>query len=80
MNTRKLTLTFLIIAREAFDSLSNGAPHSDGHQPAAFDFGGKDILSKVSSELDIKEGADMKFGFKENKVHLFDSWTEKTIF
>ena len=45
-----------------------------------FDFGGKDILSKVSSELDIKEGADMKFGFKENKVHLFDSWTEKTMF
>lgn len=45
MNTRKLTLTFLIIAREAFDSLSNGAPHSDGHRPAAFDFGGKDTTS-----------------------------------
>ncbi len=45
-----------------------------------FDFGGKDILSKVSSELNIKEEAIMKFGFKENKVHLFDSWTEKTIF
>ena len=45
-----------------------------------FNYGDKDMLSKVSSELDIKEGKNMKFAFKENKIHLFDSWTEKTIF
>lgn len=45
-----------------------------------FQYGGKEMLSKVSSELDVSEGKQMKFVFRKNKFHLFDIWTEKSIF
>ena len=45
-----------------------------------FNYGNKEILSKVSSELDVKEGKTMKFAFRKSKFHLFDIWTEKAIF
>lgn len=45
-----------------------------------FNYGDKDVLSKVSSELDVEEGKEMEFAFKPSKFHLFDAWTEKTIF
>lgn len=44
-----------------------------------FHYGEKEILSKVSSELDIKEDEDIRFSFRKNKFHLFDIWTEKSI-
>ena len=45
-----------------------------------FDFGGKDILSKVSAENLIESGSEMKLKIIEEKVHLFDTLTNHSIF
>ena len=44
-----------------------------------FDFGGKDILSKVSAEKPIESGTEMKLAIVENKIHLFDEESSLTI-
>ena len=45
-----------------------------------FDFGGKDVLSKVISERIISANEDIILKINESKIHLFDSKTEKAIF
>ena len=45
-----------------------------------FDFGGKDILSKVSAEKLIESGTEMKLKIIEEKIHLFDTITDFSIF
>ena len=45
-----------------------------------FDFGGKDILSKVSAEKLIESGAMMKLKIIENKMHIFDKESSLTIY
>ena len=45
-----------------------------------FDFGGKDILSKVSAERLIESGAEMKLKIIEEKIHLFDPISEYSVF
>ncbi len=37
-----------------------------------FDFGGKDMLSKVSADKLIESGTEMKLKILEEKIHLFD--------
>ena len=37
-----------------------------------FDFGGKDMLSKVSAEKLIESGTEMKLKMIEEKIHIFD--------
>ena len=44
-----------------------------------FDFGGKDILSKVSADKLIPSGVSMNLLINEDKIHLFDTRTEMTI-
>ena len=44
-----------------------------------FDFGGKDILSKVSADKLIPSGVVMSLLINEDKIHLFDSHSEMTI-
>ena len=44
-----------------------------------FDFGGKDILSKVAAEKLIESGTEMKLEIVENKIHLFDEESEMSI-
>ena len=44
-----------------------------------FDFGGKDILSKVSAEKLIPSGVTMNLLIVEDKIHLFDVRSEMTI-
>ena len=44
-----------------------------------FDFGGKDILSKVSAEKLIPSGVTMNLLIVEEKIHLFDVRSEMTI-
>ena len=44
-----------------------------------FDFGGKDILSKVSADKLIPSGVVMNLKINEEKIHLFDIHTEMTI-
>ena len=44
-----------------------------------FDFGGKDILSKVSAEKLIPSGVEMNLLINEDKIHLFDAQSEMTI-
>ncbi|MCQ3035667.1 MAG: TOBE domain-containing protein [Bacilli bacterium] len=45
-----------------------------------FDFGGKDILSKISAEKEIESGSEIKLKFNKEKVHLFDVDSEITIY
>ena len=45
-----------------------------------FDFGGKDILSKVSAEKLIESGTMMKLKIIENKMHIFDKESSLTIY
>ena len=45
-----------------------------------FDFGGKDILSKVSADKLIESGTEMKLKIIEEKIHLFDTFTDFSIF
>ena len=44
-----------------------------------FDFGGKDILSKVAAEKSIESGTEMKLEIIEEKIHLFDAESEMSI-
>ena len=44
-----------------------------------FNYGGNDVLSKVSSEQLIDEGQIMYFEISESKIHLFDEKTSITI-
>ena len=44
-----------------------------------FDYGGKDILSKVSADKLIPSGVKMKLLINEEKIHLFDTRSEMTI-
>lgn len=44
-----------------------------------FDFGGKDILSKVSAEKKIESGTKTKLKMTESKMHLFDKESGMTI-
>ena len=44
-----------------------------------FDFGGKDILSKVAAEKLIESGTEMKLEIIEDKIHIFDEDTEMSI-
>lgn len=44
-----------------------------------FDFGGKDILSKVSAENLIEAGSNMKLEMLSDKIHLFDVDSELAI-
>lgn len=44
-----------------------------------FDFGNKDVLSKVQTEELIKAGTMFNLKIKKNKVHLFDAETELRI-
>ena len=44
-----------------------------------FDFGGKDILSKVSADKLIPSGVTMNLLINEEKIHLFDVRSEMTI-
>lgn len=44
-----------------------------------FDFGGKDILSKVSAEKMIESGTEMNLKMVEEKIHIFDKDTEMAI-
>ena len=44
-----------------------------------FDFGGKDILSKVAAEKLIESGTEMKLEIIEEKIHLFDEESEMSI-
>ncbi len=45
-----------------------------------FDFGGKDVLAKIESEEQIREGQPILLDMKTNKIHLFDSETGKAIY
>ena len=45
-----------------------------------FDFGGKDILSKVSADRLIESGTEMKLKIIEEKIHLFDTISDFSIF
>ena len=45
-----------------------------------FDFGGKDILSKVAAEKLIEAGTEMKLEIIEEKIHIFDEESEMSIF
>ena len=45
-----------------------------------FDFGGKDILSKVSADKLIESGTEMKLKIIDEKIHLFDTFTDFSIF
>ena len=44
-----------------------------------FDFGGKDILSKVSADKLIPSGVTMSLLISEDKIHLFDAHSKMTI-
>ena len=44
-----------------------------------FDFGGKDILSKVSADKLIESGTNMKLKILEEKIHIFDDLTNLAI-
>ena len=44
-----------------------------------FDFGGKDILSKVSAEKLIESGTEMNLKICEDKIHIFDKESEMAI-
>ena len=44
-----------------------------------FDFGGKDILSKVAAEKLIESGTEMKLEIIEDKIHIFDEESEMSI-
>jgi len=44
-----------------------------------FDFGGQDVLSKVLTDATLKTDDPIDLEFKKEKIHLFDSLTEKTI-
>ena len=45
-----------------------------------FDFGGKDMLAKIESEKQIKEGDKILLDMRINKIHLFDSVSGKAIY
>ncbi len=45
-----------------------------------FDFGDKDMLSKVESEDEIKEGETIYLEMRLDKIHLFDSISGTTIY
>ena len=45
-----------------------------------FDFGGKDVLAKIESEEQIREGDPILLDMKTNKIHLFDSETGEAIY
>ena len=45
-----------------------------------FDFGGKDILSKVSADKLIESGTKMKLKIIQDKIHIFDKESGMTIF
>jgi multiple sugar transport system ATP-binding protein len=45
-----------------------------------FDFGGKDVLAKIESEEQIREGDPILLDMKINKIHLFDSETGEAIY
>ena len=44
-----------------------------------FDFGGKDILSKVSADKLIESGTEMNLKILEEKIHIFDEITNLSI-
>ena len=44
-----------------------------------FDFGGKDILSKVSAEKLIESGTTMNLKILEDKIHIFDGLSDLAI-
>lgn len=44
-----------------------------------FDFGNKDVLSKIQTEELLKTGTMINLRIKEKKVHLFDPETERKI-
>ena len=44
-----------------------------------FSYAGKNILAKVSSESLLEKGEDITFEIKKDKIHLFDSISEKAI-
>ena len=44
-----------------------------------FDFGGKDLLSKVAAEKLIESGTEMKLEIIEDKIHIFDEESEMSI-
>ena len=45
-----------------------------------FDFGGKDVLAKIESEEQIREGDPILLDMKINKIHLFDSETGEAVY
>ena len=45
-----------------------------------FDFGGKDILSKISAEKEIESGTEMNLQLNKEKIHLFDVDSELAIY
>ena len=44
-----------------------------------FTYAGKNILAKVASESLLEKGDDIIFEIKKDKIHLFDSISEKAI-
>ena len=44
------------------------------------DFGGKDVLAKISSETQLKAGESIRLSIKTSNIHLFDPITKNTIF
>ena len=45
-----------------------------------FTYAGKQILAKVASESLLEKGENITFEIKKDKIHLFDSISEKAIF
>ena len=44
-----------------------------------FSYAGKNILAKVASEALLEKGENITFEIKKDKIHLFDSLSEKAI-
>lgn len=44
-----------------------------------FNYAGKNILAKVASESLLEKGTDITFEFKKDKIHLFDSISERAV-
>ena len=44
-----------------------------------FTYAGQNILAKVASESLLEKGANITFEFKKDKIHLFDSISEKAL-
>ncbi|MCQ2742252.1 MAG: TOBE domain-containing protein [Bacilli bacterium] len=44
------------------------------------DFAGIDLIAKIPLTHEIKIGDPIKLSFKEEKAHIFDPLTEKTIY